>query len=139
MSITNSIYYPYTPESQRHGHSQVGHTFGEGLACVKDQIAVENFPASYRSQAEEIALIIAEVNSLPAACEIQIAGNKLPAEIVRDIYSMLDYDHVFDVITRYKQARYEIKHVKTYLRTALYNSVFEFESRLDNKVRSDMA
>ena len=124
-------------ESQSHSQSQVGYSFREVLAYVRDQIEIECYTEQDKPQAKEIALIIAEVYKLPAACEIQIAGNKLPAEMVQEIFARLSNDNVTEVIRHYKEARYEIKHTKTYIRTALYNSVFEFESRLDNEVRSD--
>ena len=126
-------------ENQSHCQSQVGYSFREVLKYVRDQIEIECYTEQDRPQAEEIALIITEIYKLPATCEIQIAGNKLPAEMVQEIFTRLDNSNVTDVIRRYKQAQYEIKHTKTYLRTALYNSVFEFESRLENKVRSDFS
>ena len=84
-------------------------------------------------------MIIAEVMKLPDDAAVRIAGNDLPAEMVALIFDRIEHDHVIEVMRHYQEATYEIKHTKTYLRTALYNSVFEMEARIDNEVRKDMA
>ena len=82
--------------------------------------------------------IIAEVKKLPDDAAVRIAGNDLPAEMVALIFDRIEHGHVIEVMRHYQEATYEIKHTKTYLRTALYNSVFEMEARIDNEVRKDM-
>ncbi len=110
--------------------------FSELLADIEEQIEIECFEKCDRRQAEEIALIIAEVMKLPDDCAVRIAGNDLPAEMVASIFTRIENDHVIEVMRHYQEATYEIKNTKTYLRTALYNSVFEIESRIDNEIRS---
>lgn len=114
-------------------HSQVmSGTFFEILQNIREQIEMECFDADDMKQAEEIAMIIAEVFKLPPDAEIQINGNKLPAAMVQEIYSVLQHEHVLQVIDNYENADYIIKFKKTYIRTALYNEVFEHESRFVN-------
>lgn len=112
--------------------------FYDLLQQIEDRIELQCFEKRDRRQAEEIALIITEVMKLPGNATVRIAGNDLPAEMVALIFGRLTHDHVVEVMRRYRAATYEIKHVKTYLRTALYNSVFELEARTDNEIRQDM-
>lgn len=112
--------------------------FAALLEEIKEQIEFDCFDRADIGQAEEIALIIAEVLKLPDTVTVRIAGNDLPAGMVAEIYERIEHEHVLHVIENYGKATYEIKHTKTYLRTALYNAVFEMTSRIDNRVYTDM-
>lgn len=115
-------------------------SFGEILHAVEDQIFVSAFSDDLLPVAQNIALIIAEVYALSSSgtCMIHIGGQDLPAQMVADVYRRLEFENIDDVISRYTRVPYEIRHTKTYLRTALYNSAFEFESRAVNAVRKDI-
>ncbi len=108
------------------------------MDAVREHIEIECFRDSEIDQAEEIALIIAEVAMLPESALVRIAGDELPAGMVVAIYGRLTHEHVVRVMENYAKATYEIKRPKTYLRTALYNSVFELTSRIENQVNTDM-
>ena len=124
-------------ESSYQNHNQIGR-FGTALAAVREQIEVETMPLQDRAQAEEIASIIAEVMCLAPDSEISIGGEKIPADLVSEIFFRIDGERVKEVISRYREATYKITHPKSYLRTALYNSVFDFEASIENKVMRDM-
>lgn len=109
----------------------------EILELTKAGIEIETFSRSDRAFAGEIALIVAEVMRLPETAEIRIDGNRLPAGMVREVYSMLARENVEAVMKGFRNAKYEIRHKKTYLRTALYNSVFELESGVENAFSSE--
>ena len=113
-----------------HTHSQVG-SFREAIEDAREQIEIQCFDKSDLPQVEEIALIIAEVNMLHPDMLIQIGGNKLTVQMVKEIYARLTKEHVDMVLRSFRTVNYEIKHIKTYLRTALYNSVFEYEGKND--------
>lgn len=121
-------------KNQSPGHRPVG--LMEMLKLTKARIELESFSPSDKAFAKEIALIIAEVLRLPETAEIRIDGNKLPSSLVKEVFSMVEREHVENVMTAFRSAKYEIRHKKTYLRTALYNSVFEIESRVENEFRS---
>lgn len=112
--------------------------FDKIVSTANAQIEIEAFDSFDKKQAEEIALIIAEIYILPETASIRIAGNDLPAEMVSQIFSRLEHEHVEHVIRHYRDVKHEIKFTKTYLRTALYNSIFEIESRITNEVEKDM-
>lgn len=117
-------------------HSQVmSGSFFEILQNVREQINIECFVESDRSQVNEIIMMIAEMYCLPSDAAVQIGGQKLPASMVKDVYSLLTEDHIREVVANYEKATYQIKFKKTYIRTALYNEVFEHESRFVNGFR----
>lgn len=119
------------------GQVPSGSLFAE-LEKVKDSLDFECFDEEYLPQAEEICLIIAEMAILPPSATVQIGGNKLTAESVHSVYSMLTHEDIVTVMDNFEEAGYRIKFKKTYLRTALYNEVFERNSRLINGIRTDI-
>lgn len=124
-------------ERSYQNHNQIGR-FGTALAAVREQIEAGKMPPQDRAQAEEIASIIAEVLCLNPDSEISIGGEKISAALVSEIFFRIDSDRVRAVIRRYREATYKITHPKSYLRTALYNSVFDFEASVENEVIRDM-
>lgn len=127
MTQTNSI-FPSERKSG-HGQSQVpSGSFYEVLQAVRDQININCFFREDWNQVSEIFLIIAEMYKLPPQAEVQINGQKLPASLVQEVYLLLKEEHISRVMQNYEEATYPIKFKKTYLRTALYNVVFEYES-----------
>lgn len=145
--IENKNNYSFLCEKSKSTSSPVQHSpaddkralpFSVLLECVKGQIEFRCFQREDEEQAGEIAMIIAEVMKLPANAAVRIGGNDLRAEMVAEIYDRVTHEHVTHVMDNYARATYEIKHTKTYLRTALYNAVFELTSRIDNHVYTDM-
>ena len=107
--------------------------FSAKLKEVQTRIEYSCIGRGDQAQALEICMIIAEVDLLPDEYDIQIAGDKLPARMVKEIFGMIEHDHVEMVIENYKRERREIKFKKSYIRTALYQSVFEIESHYINQ------
>lgn len=108
----------------------------EMLELTKKRIDAGSFGGSDRTFANEIAFIIAEVLRLPETAEVRIEGNRLPARMVQEVFALIERENVENVIASFRNAKYEIRHKKTYLRTALYNSVFEVESKIENEFSS---
>ena len=103
-------------------------TFEEIVEMVKYQIEFDLFPEIDKSMVEEICLIISEIYKLPDNTEIQINKIKMTMALVREIYFRLTFEHIAQVLENLKKVTYEIKSMKSYLRTALYKVVFEMES-----------
>lgn len=138
MKTINNIYLSKCNKSESKS-SQVKYStlpFYRLLPIVLQQIEYEAFAPGKKARAYDIALIIAEVYKLPASASVRISGNDLPAEMVAEIFAELTSEHIEQVIENYAKAKYEITHTKTYLRTALYNSVFELSSRAENELRA---
>lgn len=108
---------------------RVGYTMADALAKARRQIDIACFPRSDVPQAKEIVMIIAEIYRLPGELEVQIDGGKLPAGMVAEIYEALTEEHVQSVIEELGKITHQIKFIKSYLRTALYNAVFTYTTR----------
>lgn len=91
---------------------------------VLEQIEFDCFSESQIGDAERIARVIAEVYSLPAESMIRIDGNSLKASFVASMYEEIENEDVVNVIAKMKKTG-EIKFLKSYIRTALYNAVIE--------------
>lgn len=112
-------------------------SFAEALRGVKARACLYAFRKEDRQQALELCYIIAEAERLPDGTPMQIGGDKLPAELVREVYGLLQHEHLEMVIENFKKEQRELRYKKSYLRTALYNAVFELESHYINQVNVD--
>ena len=107
------------------------------IEAVREQIEADCIPEEYQPIAEEIERIIAEVYMMPESWTVRIDGQPVPATLLKDVYAPLTHAHAKAVMERFAAVPYEIRHVKTYLRTALYNAVFETAARSANEYRKD--
>ena len=127
--------------SNPHTKSQSGQVRSFPAVCeaVREQIELEAFAEDMEPLAEEVARIIAEVYMMPGSWQMKIDGQYIPAAMVQQVFNQLENDHVAAVLYRFREVPYEIRHIKTYLRTALYNAVFESEARTTNEFARDHA
>ena len=121
-------------ESSQVGFS--GRKLYEVFALVQKQIDFESFLPADREIAREIAMIISEIYWLPSGCSVRIGGNALTAGMVAEVFEHLQFENIESVIRNFQNIKYPVRRIKSYFRTALYNSVFENTSRLDNSVRA---
>ena len=105
-----------------------GQSFYDVLDYVNEMVEIECFDPKDKQLAESIVYIIAEVLILPEDAQVRISGHNLSAKTVSMIFLGVTHEHIAGVIRRFREADYKIKHIKTYLRTALYNSFFEFKA-----------
>lgn len=103
-------------------------SFDEVLEQVKEQIAIDCVPFEQILQAEELAAIIAEVLRLRPEDKLRVDGVLHTAADVQAVYAKLENEHIMHVIETYNEIPYPIKSPKMYLRTALYNAVFELNN-----------
>ena len=108
-------------------------SFNKNLNTVKEQVEFECFTTEQQGFAEEICFIITEINKLVPCAKVKIGGENYSADMVQAVYHRLTHEHVMLVMDNFSRIRYEIKHKKTYLRTALYNSVFELNAHWENQ------
>lgn len=113
-------------------------SFREATERAHEQIDVRYFGAD-AAFASEIVANIAEVYMLSDDAPVRIGGEQLDGYVLKEVLSQLTEEHVQLVIDNYRAVTYEIKHKKSYIRTALYNSVFELEASVTNRVSRDMA
>ena len=109
-------------------------TLLEYLYEIQEQVGYSEFEGEERKQVKELCLIIAEVMRLPDTYDVTINGEKLPASIVKEVFALIEISHICHVLENFSKINYAVNHTKTYLRTALYNSVFEAQHKLENEV-----
>lgn len=112
-------------------------SFREIFTEVKEKAEMQCFTKEDMPQANELCLIIAEVVMLNPENEIRIGGVMLSVEMVQEVYGQIGHEHIELVIGNFNKVSYEVKNKKSYLRTALYNSVFEIESHWTNQFHAD--
>lgn len=113
-------------------------SFKDAIAKAKNQIDINSFRVSDRGMANEIISMIAEIYMLNDSIPIKIAGDMLDAYTVKQVFEEIREDHVQLVIDNYAKITYIVNYKKSYIRTALYNAVFEIESHYTNLVNCDM-
>lgn len=84
-------------------------------------------------------MIIAEVYLMSPDTPLYISGEKLDGYIVQEVFREITASHAELVIRSFNSAAYLVRNKKLYLRTALYNSVFELEAHYANLVSHDRA
>lgn len=110
----------------------VSQSFHSVLKNIREQIELECFPLNTQAKANEITLIMAEILIMPEHATIRIESEDKPANVVQMIFRSITHEHVALVLENFSKITYPIFNKKAYLRTALYNSVFEFESHYTN-------
>ena len=107
-------------------------TLGElVITRTGESIVLEN------NQARELCLIIAETLLMNPDTAISVNNEKKPAYIVQEVFIMLTGAHLEFVIDNFNKKRELVKNTSAYLRTSLYNSVFELNSHYKNQVQHD--
>lgn len=122
--------------SSRHVSSRL--SFRQAIEKAKEQINIECFNLSDRAMVQEIISNIAEVYMLYDSAPVKIAGDTLDGYIVKQVFEEIREEHVQLVIENYQRITYIVNYKKSYIRTALYNAVFEFEAHYTNLVNHDL-
>lgn len=109
--------------------------FQRYLVDAEEQLETSAFVNDRKfPQYRELAKIVAEVYMLSGSLEINIDGRELSCSAVKDIYRNLTADHIRYVVEKFNSLEYEVRNIKSFLRTMLYNSVFELESSISKEV-----
>lgn len=126
----NSLSEDTTPECP-----SVRPSFMRVLEEVREQIDWHLFARSgiYKPLAEEVAKIITEVYLLKDDYHIQIDGESMEAGLVKEVYRQLTGAHVCGVLNKYRQLTTMVKRPRPFLRTCLYNVVFEEALAAENR------
>ena len=104
---------------------------------LEKSLGIEYINESDRALFKELCFIICEMLLKDPESVIKIDGEDISAGRVSEIYLMLERYNLECVMERYKKITYDVHRRKSYLRSALYNSVFESESGLINDVNSN--
>ena len=108
--------------------------FKDEIGAVAKQLELYAVREMDKAFAYELCAIIAEVNLMRYDFRVKIGGEVLEAGLVKEVFACLTHDHLERVIDSFNTCVSEIRNKKAYLRTALYNSVFELEAGTINDV-----
>ncbi len=80
--------------------------------------------------ARTLCMVMAEVYMAAPQYAMYVGGIAMEAEQVQEVYSNLTPEHIECVMKKIKQSRGKaVKYQRPYLRTMLYNVVFEYEAQ----------
>ena len=108
-------------------------SFDEAYERTRAQIDMECFPVEMLVQATEVAGIIAQVYTLPANSVIKVAGCLRKVGDVQAVFQKLTNEHVIYVIEEFNEIPYRVRYKTAYIRSALFNAVFELTSAENNR------
>lgn len=112
-------------------------SFREAYRRAAAQTEMHACTDSRKGMMIELCYIMAEVYMTDAKSKIAVGGEALDAYLVKEVFEELRYPHLEMVTDNFEGETKYIKNKRAYLRTALYNSVFELEAHYTNLVRAD--
>ncbi|MBQ4065977.1 MAG: hypothetical protein IJD10_07740 [Clostridia bacterium] len=112
-------------------------SFRDEVTSAAGQVGLEDFPRIDKALAYELCAIIAEVRIMRPLFMVKVGGEALEVGLVKEIFDELTHEHLAMVIENFKACDYPIRNKKAYLRTALYNAVFELDAEVWNRVSCD--
>ena len=113
-------------------------SFREALSKARAQINIDCFSEADKDFANEIIFNIAEVYMLWDSSPVKIAGEQIDGYILKQVFEELHEEHVKLVIDNFSRIDYYVNYKKAYIRTALYNSVFEYTAHFENLVNTTL-
>lgn len=124
-------------EKKYNAHDPVRLSFGEVLSATLEQIDAGSIDED-EGQVREIALIMADVYMLDRSATVMIGGQARHAGDVQDMYREVGAMQVTDIIEAFNRVDYEVRNIKAYLRTAIYNAALTAEHRFQNSFRRNV-
>lgn len=116
-----------------------------GISCLEErerylEIIRENIEYDFQAEKEKIDELVEIM--LDVICSkrdtIRVNGEELPCEIVKSRYLKLNSSHIDYVLTAMKNSAPDVRNIRAYLITALYNSLTTIDSYYSAWVNHDM-
>lgn len=104
---------------------------------IEYDILLRDYPYETESLDEIVDLIVDVICSNQR--ETRIGGDDKPIEVVRGQYEKLNYSHIKYVLDSLKENTTEIKNIRQYLLTALYNATMTINAYYSAQYRHDRA
>ena len=121
------------------GECQSRPSFREAFRRAAEQVELHCCEPTETEPFRELCYIIAEVYMLDPYSRIKIADETFDADLVQDIFGELELDHLRLVYHNFRDQTKLIRNKRAYLRTALYNSVFELTAHYTNLASHNLA
>ena len=123
-------------------------TLREAMSRAAKQIGLDGFMdlrGEYRVEgndfllAKTLCLVMAEVYMADPGYVIYACGGQMPAEQVQSVYAELRAEHIECLLRKIQKSRGKaVRYQRPYLRTMLYNVVFEYEAQLQAGIDADI-
>jgi hypothetical protein len=118
-------------------------TFREAITIAEEQIGLAEYPRERELWRilHDLCRTMAEVYMMAPTARIKVAGEELEAGMVAEVFCEVTPEMAETLAEELKGSIADVRCLKAYLRSALYNKVFEFEAceaRLDEQVKRDM-
>ncbi len=138
-SNTDSIKYPsINQKAQSKDDDRWIDKYNQNIALIKNNIDYDALVYSYdKSMLDEIVAVMAEVLTVDAPY-YTIENKQYPTELVRARFLEIDYDKLEAFLLEFTRRSDEIRNIKAYLISALFNVPATADINLANMVRSDM-
>ena len=107
-------------------------SLSSSLAKVQSQVEYHCFASLNTGRIDplynELCLVIAETLLLYPDSYIKINGTPTHIHLIQEVFLLLRSEHLRLVFNNLQNDSYKVSNKKAYLRSALYNSFFEYES-----------
>lgn len=118
-------------------------SFREAITRAEDQIGFHEYSRLHACYGilHDMCRVMAEVYMMPPRAMIRINGEDLEAGMVAEVLAEVTQEMAEERAEELREALPGVTCLKAYLRSALYNKVFEFETaetKLSEQVKRDM-
>ena len=113
-------------------------SFREAFRRAAQQVELNCSDIGEKDALRELCYIIAEVYIIDPDSKVKISDEILDAYLVQEIFGELTLEHLRLVHSNFHDQTDLVKNKRAYLRTALYNSVFEINAHYTNLVKHDL-
>lgn len=126
-------------ESQNPGRM----SFREAITKAEDQIGFHEYSRQHACYGilHDMCRVMAEVYMMPPHATVRINGEDLEAGMVAEVMAEVTQEMAEERAEELRDVLHGVTCLKAYLRSALYNKVFEFETagaKMDEQVKRDM-
>ena len=102
------------------------------------QIGIQHSAPGDREIMWELARIMAEVRLMSPSAVLTVDGEELEADVVCQVFDTLREEQAAEVIRRYRENAQNVKRIRPYLRTLLYNSAFETFGQIERWAATEL-
>ena len=118
-------------------------SFKEAITKAEDQIGFGEYDRRHPCYGilHDMCRAMAEIYMMPPHAKVRINGEELEAEMVAEVLEQVTEDMAVERAEELLDVIADVTCLKAYLRSALYNKVFEFEvsdTKIREQVKRDM-
>lgn len=118
-------------------------SFREAITKAEDQIGFREYSRQQSCYGilHDMCRAMAEIYMMPPHAKVRINGEELEAEMVAEVLEQVTAEMAEIRAEELRETIAGVTNIKAYLRSALYNKVFEFEAadvKLEEQVKRDM-